>query len=94
MVELKLKNELFYCAHKLVENNSTSPISWYGVACYYYCIGDYEKSRSYFSKTTSMNPHFGPGWLGFGHAFAAQGEHDQVFFLFFLVLFNVIILIK
>ncbi len=29
------------------------------------------------SKSTSMNRDFGAGWLGFGHSFAQEGEHDQ-----------------
>jgi len=77
LVELRLKNELFYCAHKLVEENPNLPMSWYGVACYYYLVGNFEHSRRYFSKSTTMDPYFGAGWLGFGHSFAAQGEHDQ-----------------
>ncbi len=48
LVELKLKNELFYCGHKLVEENSASPVAWYGVACYYYLIGNLDNSRRYF----------------------------------------------
>jgi len=29
------------------------------------------------SKSTTMNRDFGAGWLGFGHSFAQEGEHDQ-----------------
>jgi len=77
LVQLKLKNELFYCAHKLVEEYPNLTVSWYGVGCYYFLIGNYENARGYFSKSTMIDPHFGPGWLGFGHSFAVQGEHDQ-----------------
>eukprot|EP01102_Stenamoeba_stenopodia_P001135 TRINITY_DN10993_c0_g1_i1.p1 TRINITY_DN10993_c0_g1~~TRINITY_DN10993_c0_g1_i1.p1 ORF type:complete len:605 (+),score=160.42 TRINITY_DN10993_c0_g1_i1:44-1816(+) len=77
LVQLKLKSELFYCSHKLVEENPNSAVSWYGVGCYYYLIESYESSRRYFSKATTIDPLFGPAWVGFGHAFAAQGENDQ-----------------
>lgn len=29
------------------------------------------------SKSTITDKLFGPAWLAFGHAFAAEGEHDQ-----------------
>lgn len=29
------------------------------------------------SKSTMTDKLFGPAWLAFGHAFAAEGEHDQ-----------------
>lgn len=53
-------------------------VSWYGVACYYLCIGRYENARRYFGKATIVDASFAPAWLGFGHAFAAQDESDQV----------------
>ena len=31
----------------------------------------------FFSKSSMMDPHFGPAWIGFAHTFAAEGEHDQ-----------------
>ncbi len=53
-------------------------VSWFGVACYYLCIGRYENARRYFGKATTVDASFAPAWLGFGHAFAAQDESDQV----------------
>lgn len=35
-------------------------------------------ARLYFNKCTICDPNFGPGWLGWGHSFAVEGEHDQV----------------
>lgn len=52
-------------------------VSWFGVACYYLCIGRYESARNYFGKATTVDASFAPAWLGFGHAFAAQDESDQ-----------------
>uniref|UniRef100_A0A6B2L5C3 Uncharacterized protein n=1 Tax=Arcella intermedia TaxID=1963864 RepID=A0A6B2L5C3_9EUKA len=77
LVELSKKSELFYLAHKLVEMQPNESVSWYAVGCYYYLIRKYEKARRYFSKSTTTTKDFGPGWLGFGHAFAIEGEHDQ-----------------
>jgi anaphase-promoting complex subunit 6 len=48
LVELNLKNELFYLAHKLVDENPENFLSWYTVGAYYYLIGNNEKTRRYF----------------------------------------------
>ncbi|KAK9905515.1 hypothetical protein WJX75_001308 [Coccomyxa subellipsoidea] len=76
-LELRKKNELFLRAHKLVEEYPDRAVSWFGVACYYLCIGRYENARRYFGKATTVDASFAPAWLGFGHAFAAQDESDQ-----------------
>ena len=53
-------------------------ISWYAVACYYMCTRQFEQARRYFGKVTSMDAGFALAWIGYGHAFAAQDERDQV----------------
>ena len=53
-------------------------MSWFGIGCYYMCIGRHADARRYFGKATALDPTFSPAWLGFGHAFAAQDESDQV----------------
>eukprot|EP00949_MAST-11_sp_MAST-11-sp1_P000553 g553.t1 len=77
MVELDLCSELFHCAHELVDAYPSHPVSWFGVGCYYYAVGKYGTARRYFSKATSLDAHFTPAWLGFGHSLAAQDESDQ-----------------
>eukprot|EP00850_Spirogloea_muscicola_P013827 SM000096S24856 [mRNA] locus=s96:176564:182351:+ [translate_table: standard] len=52
-------------------------LSWFGVACYYYCIQHFDQARRYFSKATTLQSSFAPAWLGFGNAYAAQDESDQ-----------------
>ena len=75
--ELGYRNELFLLAHRLVEENASSPLSWYAVGCYYMCIGSYNSARRYFSKSTAVDTRFIPSWMGFAHSFAAQDESDQ-----------------
>ena len=53
-------------------------VAWFGVGCYYACIGRHADARRHFGKATTLDPCFAPAWLGFGHAFAAQDESDQV----------------
>jgi len=83
LVELKKTNELFFLGHKLVDNYPQKAVAWYAVGCYYYVIEKYEQARRYFSKATSLERVYGPAWLAFGHAFAAEGEHDQAMAAYF-----------
>eukprot|EP00730_Choanoeca_flexa_P008179 TRINITY_DN12454_c0_g2_i3.p1 TRINITY_DN12454_c0_g2~~TRINITY_DN12454_c0_g2_i3.p1 ORF type:complete len:591 (+),score=125.98 TRINITY_DN12454_c0_g2_i3:29-1801(+) len=76
-VELKDTNGLFYLAHKLVDAHPKRAISWFAVGSYYFSIGKNDDARRYYSKATQLDRNLGPAWIGFGHAFAAEGEHDQ-----------------
>lgn len=77
LVKLDKTNELFKLAHKLVDTFPDNSISWYAVACYYVCIGNCEAAKRYFHKCTLLDPQFGEGWIGYGHSFAVEQEHDQ-----------------
>jgi anaphase-promoting complex subunit 6 len=77
MVELEKKHDLFYKAHELVEKHPNLAVTWYAVACYYHLTQRPSEARRYFGKATSLEPTFAAAWLGFAHAFAKEGEHDQ-----------------
>ena len=64
--------------HRLAREYPERAVSWFGIGCYYACIGRHADARRYFGKATGLDPAFPPAWLGFGHAFAAQDESDQV----------------
>ncbi|KAJ3273177.1 anaphase promoting complex subunit cdc16 [Terramyces sp. JEL0728] len=70
-------NVLFVLVHELVDLFPKSCVTWFGVGVYYYHIGKFIEARRYFSKTVQMNPHFGPGWIAFGHSFSLEGEYDS-----------------
>lgn len=76
-MELGHKNELYLMACNLVKDYPQKAISWFAVGCYYYCIRQFDQSRRYFSKATSLDGTFAPAWIGFGNAFAAKDESDQ-----------------
>jgi anaphase-promoting complex subunit 6 len=61
-VELRKKNELFICAHKLVEEYPEKPIAWFAVGCYYYCVRKFDAARRFFSKATALDPGFVQAW--------------------------------
>lgn len=77
LAELRLKTELYYAAHRLVDTQPRSAVAWFGVGCYYVCIHKNETAQRYFHKAAKLDHTFVPAWIGFGNAFAAQDESDQ-----------------
>lgn len=77
LFELKANNALFLLSHDLADTHPEEPCTWLAVGTYYLSINRIPEARSYFSKASVMDPHFGPAWIGFAHTFAAEGEHDQ-----------------
>lgn len=63
----------------MVDLYSDQAISWYAVGCYYDLIQKSDPARRYLSKATSIDRLFGPAWLAYGHSFAKENEHDQVY---------------
>ncbi|KAH7907018.1 hypothetical protein BJ138DRAFT_1015194 [Hygrophoropsis aurantiaca] len=72
-----LQSKLFVLAHELVDREPENPISWYAVGVWYLTAGKWSQARQYFSKTSLMDPRFGPAWIAFAHTFALEGEHDH-----------------
>lgn len=88
-----LHSKLFVLAHELVDKEPENPISWYAVGVYYLSSNRWSQARQYFrlaiaiqerrfvltsrSKTSLMDPRFGPAWIAFAHTFALEGEHDH-----------------
>ncbi|KZT07761.1 TPR-like protein [Laetiporus sulphureus 93-53] len=74
---LHLNSRLFILAHELVDQEPESPVSWYAVGVWYFSAKKWAEARTYFSKTSLMDPRFAPAWIAFAHTFAAEGEHDH-----------------
>lgn len=74
--ELKKTNDLFILAHKLVDRFPREALPWYAIGCYYCLIGNRDHAKRYFEKSCAIDSSYGPGWLMFGHALAADNEHD------------------
>ncbi|RMY45143.1 hypothetical protein D0863_16100 [Hortaea werneckii] len=68
---------LFALAHDLAQSHPESPTTWLAVGTYYLLTSRIPEARSYFSKSSLLDPQFGPAWIGFAHTFAAEGESDQ-----------------
>lgn len=77
LVELERANELYYCAHKLVQGSPGQAVAWYAVGAYYHLVGRFHHARRYFNRAVEVDASFGPTWIGFGHSFSSQGEPDQ-----------------
>lgn len=74
---LKEVNTLFALSHDLADTHPHEPCTWLAVGTYYLTTNRIPEARSYFSKASLMDPHFGPAWIGFAHTFAAEGENEQ-----------------
>ncbi|KAF7312234.1 TPR-REGION domain-containing protein [Mycena indigotica] len=72
-----LHSKLFILAHEMVDREPENPISWYAVGVWYLSVNKWPEARQYFSKTSLMDPRFGPAWIAFAHTFALEGEHDH-----------------
>ncbi|KAI0046567.1 TPR-like protein [Auriscalpium vulgare] len=72
-----LHSKLFILAHELVDREPESATSWYAVGVWYLTQRKWADARTYFSKTSLMDPRFGPAWIAFAHTFAFEGEHDH-----------------
>lgn len=77
LFELNERNALFLLSHELADKHPEEPSTWLAIGTYYLSTGKIAEARRMFSKSSLMNPHFGPAWIGFAHTFAAEGEHDQ-----------------
>ncbi|KAF9906594.1 anaphase promoting complex subunit cdc16 [Linnemannia zychae] len=77
LYELDFKNELFLIGHELVDQHPKEAVTWFAVGVYYYLIGNIPEARRYFIKASTIDSHYGPAWIGFGHTFALEGEHEK-----------------
>ncbi|KAK3622055.1 anaphase-promoting complex subunit Cut9 [Elasticomyces elasticus] len=77
LYQLQHTTALFALSHDLADTHPLEPTTWLAVGTYYLATSRIPEARSYFSKASLMNPHFGPAWIGFAHTFAAEGESDQ-----------------
>ena len=75
--QLNRTHALFALAHELADTHPNEPCTWLAVGTYYLATNRIPEARSYFSKASLMDPHFGAAWIGFAHTFAAEGESDQ-----------------
>ncbi|TDL19901.1 TPR-like protein [Rickenella mellea] len=72
-----LNARLFVLAHEMVEREPEAAMSWYAVGVWYLTAKKWVEARTYFSKTSLMDPRFAPAWIAFAHTFALEGEHDH-----------------
>ncbi|TKA69260.1 hypothetical protein B0A55_08108 [Friedmanniomyces simplex] len=77
LYQLHHTTALFALSHDLADTHPHEPCTWLAVGTYYVSTSRIPEARSYFSKASLMDPHFGPAWIGFAHTFAAEGESDQ-----------------
>jgi len=77
LVQLGLKQRLFFVAHRLVAAYPRRAVSWHAVGCYYLLLDALEVARRFFHKATRLDPLCAQAWIGFGHTFSYQDESEQ-----------------
>ncbi|EFR00925.1 hypothetical protein MGYG_03928 [Nannizzia gypsea CBS 118893] len=77
LYETGATNALFLLAHTLSDNVPDEPYTYLAIGVYYLSVSKIAEARRFFSKSSLLDPHSAPAWIGFAHTFAAEGEHDQ-----------------
>ncbi|ORY92298.1 hypothetical protein BCR43DRAFT_88272 [Syncephalastrum racemosum] len=77
LYELDMKPELLETAQELVDHMNDQAVTWHAVGLYNLYIKNYQEARKYFQQATSLDQYFEPAWLGYGHAFAGENDHNQ-----------------
>lgn len=72
-----MKTELYEYAQELVDKMNDEAVAWHAVGLYYLYIKHNLDARKFFSKALMMNQFFQESWLGYGHTFSAEKEHEQ-----------------
>ncbi|KAM5453571.1 anaphase-promoting complex subunit Cut9 [Microsporum audouinii] len=77
LYETGATNALFLLAHTLSDNVPEESYTYLAIGVYYLSVSKIAEARRFFSKSSLLDPHSAPAWIGFAHTFAAEGEHDQ-----------------
>ncbi|KAI9273191.1 hypothetical protein EDC94DRAFT_594146 [Helicostylum pulchrum] len=77
LYELDMKTELYEYAQELVDRMNDEAVAWHAVGLYYLYIKNNLDARKYFSKALTINQFFQQSWLGYGHSFSAEKDHEQ-----------------
>jgi len=78
LLHLDYLGELYYCAHNLVENYTTHPLTWFAIGTYYYLTKKYEIARKYFQKVRKFSTH--TGTCDFMGGFETKNEIENLNF--------------
>lgn len=77
LYETGATNALFLLAHTLADHAPEESYTYLAIGVYYLSVSKIAEARRFFSKSSLLDPHSAPAWIGFAHTFAAEGEHDQ-----------------
>lgn len=72
-----MKIELCEYAHELVDRMNKEAVTWYAVGLFYLYVKKNLEARTYFNKALEMDQFLQEAWLGYGHSFAFERDHEQ-----------------
>ncbi|KAJ3338385.1 hypothetical protein HDU93_009550 [Gonapodya sp. JEL0774] len=77
LTHLRLPTPLFRFSHLLHTHHPDASFSLFASGCYHLASGRFEEARKWFLRCTQVEYSRGEAWIGFGHGFAEEGEHDS-----------------
>ncbi|CAO3614622.1 unnamed protein product [Mucor hiemalis] len=77
LYELDMKIELYEYAQELVDRLNDEAVAWHAVGLYYLHVKKNLEARKYFTIALKNNRFFQQSWLGYGHSFSAEKDHEQ-----------------
>lgn len=72
-----MKIELYEYAQELVDRLNDEAVAWHAVGLYYLHVKKNLEARKYFTIALKNNRFFQQSWLGYGHSFSAEKDHEQ-----------------
>ncbi|KXS17971.1 TPR-like protein [Gonapodya prolifera JEL478] len=77
LAHLRLPTPLFRLAHLLHASLPDTAPALYAAGCYYLVADRMDEARKWFLRCAQADPRCAVAWVGFGHAWAAEGEGDS-----------------
>ncbi|XBW36729.1 hypothetical protein QEN19_002306 [Hanseniaspora menglaensis] len=77
LFEINNKSKLFRLVNDLIINFPREWITEFASATHQLCLKKPISARKHFAKATILNPNSLASWIGYGHTFVAELEHEQ-----------------
>lgn len=69
--------ELYKYSTELVERKNMESVTWYAVGLVHLNAKKNTEARGYFKRALTLDNLLQEAWIGYGHSFAYEKEHEQ-----------------
>ncbi|KAI7869829.1 uncharacterized protein EV154DRAFT_126729 [Mucor mucedo] len=77
LFELNKMIELYKYSTELVERKNMESVTWYAVGLVHLNAKKNTEAREYFKRSLTLDNLLQEAWIGYGHSFAYEKEHEQ-----------------